>query len=86
MTGKARLRAKLCPVNFTDKFDDYAKDCIFTQEEMLVEDPLERSEAHLGAESDKTNPEICKMPSSKDSREGQVSCVFVIGIVGLAPF
>jgi len=39
MTGKARLRAKLCPVKFSDKFNDYVNSCIFTKEEMLVEDP-----------------------------------------------
>ena len=53
---------------------------------MLTGDSEEKEEAHLGEESDKTDPEMCKMPSDKDSRSGQVSCVFVVGIVGLAPF
>jgi hypothetical protein len=86
MTGKARLRAKLCPVKANAKYEDYVKECFFTQEDMLKGDSEEREEAHLGEESDKTDPEMCKMPSEKDSRTAQVSCVFVVGIVGLAPF
>ena len=30
MTGKARLRAKFCPVKSTAKYEDYVKECTFS--------------------------------------------------------
>ncbi len=70
MTGKARLRAKICAVNFTDKYENYSKECVFTKEEMLLEDPKEKLENHLGQETETTDPEICKLPPSTLNRQG----------------
>ena len=52
MTGKARLRARLCPVAYTAKYENYAKECVISDEDMLREDPEEKQEAHLGSEAE----------------------------------
>lgn len=69
MTGIARLRAKICPLNFTDKNEDFMKDCIITNEEMLVEDTAEKSDNHIGSESEPTNTTLCKLPPNGSSRD-----------------
>ena len=69
MAGRARLKAKLCPVKFSDKYADFKENCTFTTEEMLAEDPNERVEAHVGSETEKTNTEVCKLSASSGSRE-----------------
>jgi hypothetical protein len=35
MTGAARLKADLCAVNFTDKYEDYIKNCTYSVEDMF---------------------------------------------------
>ena len=50
MIGKARLRAKLCPVNFTDTVVDYKEKCALTVQDMLSEDTAEPNMNHLGSE------------------------------------
>jgi hypothetical protein len=63
MTGIARLKASLCAINFTDKYEDYKKDCTYTTEDMFKVNPeRERFENHLGSETEKTDPDICKLP------------------------
>ena len=62
MTGKARLKAKICALNFTDKYEDYKDSCTITTEQMLEGEPKERIESHMGAESEPTNTEVCKLP------------------------
>ena len=44
--------------------------------------------SHLGAESEKTNTTMCKLGFewSLSKRVRQVSCVYVVGIIGLAPY
>ena len=86
MTGMSRLRAALCPVNFTDKYEDYFKNCTFTSEDMFKADANERLENHLGSETEKTDTDICKLPPANSSRDAQVSCVFVVGVIGVAPY
>lgn len=86
MTGVARLKANLCAVNFTDKYEDYFKNCTYTTEDMFKMNPDERQENHLGSETEKTNPDICKLPPSNSSRDAQVSCVYVIGVIGAANY
>ena len=87
MFGKARLRAKVCAIQPDDTLNSFKDSCTFTQEEMLAEDPEEQIQQHIGAESEKTDTSICKMPESTTSiRNPQVTCVYAIGVIGLADF
>lgn len=54
-----------------------------TREFMLAEDPNERKESHLGAEALATNTSMCRLPASAP-RDAQVSCVMVVGVIGLS--
>lgn len=65
MTGKARLRAKVCPVEINEKYEDFKDRCTYTTEEMLEVDPNEFQAQHLGSEADKTDTDICKIPSEE---------------------
>jgi hypothetical protein len=41
MSGAARLKAVLCPINSDDQFEDYKDNCTLSLEEMLRPDPNE---------------------------------------------
>jgi hypothetical protein len=64
MTGKSRLRAKLCPVGFGDKLEDYQLTCNYTSDSMNEIDPNETNSNHIGSETEMTDTSICKMPPS----------------------
>jgi len=86
MTGAARLKADLCAVNFTDKYEDYIKNCTYSVDDMFKADSDEKLQNHIGIDAEKTNPDICKLPTSNSSRDAQVSCVYVIGVIGAANY
>jgi hypothetical protein len=86
MIGKARLRAKLFEVNFTDTYEDFKEKCVITTEEMLEDDPEEKTDMHIGSESEATNTTLCKLPTNESARDSQVSCVFVVGVLGMAEY
>lgn len=83
MTGAARLRAKVCEIGPNDSFDTISQKCNYTYEEMTAEDPTERTEVHIGADTYEVDHDIC---NKGDASKGQVSCVYVIGILGMAQF
>ena len=67
MTGKARLKAELCSVSEYDDYEDFKDKCTLTLNNMLEEDPSERTEAHIGSETQKTNTSTCYL-NSKSGR------------------
>lgn len=88
MSGKARLRGKLCELSEFDTQKEMLKKCFMTTEEMFAPDPAEKVMAHVGAEQEKTNTSACKLNSewSLFNRDRQVSCAYIIGVVGLSPY
>lgn len=85
MLGKARLRAKACPININDKLEDIQKTCTYTTEELLAEDdPTEMKASHIGTEDEKIDSNICKLESNNEMKVPQITCVYVVGIIGLA--
>ena len=86
MIGSARLRSSLCEVNFTDTYDIIKTKCSMTKDDLLIVDPNERKENHLGSEIARTNTTSCKMPPIGSTRDAQVSCIFVVGILGMQSY
>jgi len=81
MVGSARLRSQFCEVDPVDSPVTIQEKCAMTKEFMLAEDPNERKESHLGAEALATNTSMCRLPQA--TRDAQVSCVMVVGVIGL---
>eukprot|EP00347_Sterkiella_histriomuscorum_P004193 403361391 len=87
MVGKARLKSKACPIKSNAKYEDFQNTCTYTAEELLAEDdPHEMIAQHMGSESEPVDSNICKLDSSDSKRGNQITCVYVIGIIGLAEF
>lgn len=88
MVGKARLRGKVCAVEADEEYEDFKDKCLFTLEELQKEDdPSEQQAVHIGSETEEIDHTICKLDeSSSKTRKGKVTCVYVIGIIGLADF
>lgn len=86
MLGKARLRAKICEVSHTERYEEFKYRCAMTFMEMNKEDPEEKNEAHIGSEVLQTDTGKCKVPPEGAPRDAQVSCVVVAAVMGMEDY
>ena len=87
MYGKARLKSKLCQIESGAPLSSFKDSCTYSFEDLVEEDPNEREILdHIGKESTKTDIDICKMEKPANKRAPEVTCVWVVGIIGLAEY
>jgi hypothetical protein len=90
MIGSVRVKSKLCVR--PQQMSLLEKQCNYTLEELLEEDPDEKILMHIDDEIESPDHNICSRNSATDDDEysfrqdGNAPCIYVIGVIGLTDY